>query len=86
MKRKIFLGMALLICALLLFPTVVIGFVEENMEVDKKVWNGVAWVDSINAHVGDIVRFNITFTYHKTDHPTAAYFHNLFSKVKVFIH
>ena len=30
--------------------------------VDKNVWNGSAWVDTINATVGETIRFNITIS------------------------
>ena len=35
----------------------------ESLEVNKRVWNGIAWVDEITAKVGDTVRFNITISY-----------------------
>jgi len=36
-----------------------------TIEVDKKIWSGTAWVDTINADIFDIVQFNITITYHE---------------------
>jgi len=35
----------------------------ESLEVNKRVWNGIAWVEEIMAKVGDTVRFNITISY-----------------------
>ncbi|RLF26029.1 MAG: hypothetical protein DRN01_05615, partial [Thermoplasmata archaeon] len=32
------------------------------IQVDKKAWNGSAWVDTINATVGETIRFNITIS------------------------
>lgn len=40
-------------------------------EFKKEVWNGSAWVESINANLGDTIRFRITAVYHPTDHPNA---------------
>jgi len=31
-----------------------------DIEIEKTVWNGTAWNDSITANIGDTVRFNIT--------------------------
>ena len=40
-----------------------------GLTVEKTVWDGEEWVDSITADYGDDVRFNITITYHKTADP-----------------
>jgi fimbrial isopeptide formation D2 family protein/uncharacterized repeat protein (TIGR01451 family) len=39
-----------------------------NLVCNKTVWNPISqhWVEEINAHIGDTVRFNITITYHGT--------------------
>jgi len=37
----------------------------QPIDVSKKVWNGSEWADEINAQPEEIVRFNITITYHK---------------------
>jgi uncharacterized repeat protein (TIGR01451 family) len=39
---------------------VVTGEVKPGIEVEKTVWDGNAWVDKINAGIGDIVEFNST--------------------------
>ena len=32
-------------------------YIEPTMEVTKTVWNGTAWVDELDAYVGDTIRF-----------------------------
>jgi uncharacterized repeat protein (TIGR01451 family)/fimbrial isopeptide formation D2 family protein len=76
--NKIYSSFIVMIIILSLsFPTIVIGNNIDNLEVNKRVWDGVEWVESIAANVGDIVRFNITITYHKTNHPNATYCRNI---------
>ena len=38
----------------------VTGEVKRGIEVEKTVWDGNAWVDKINASIGDTVKFNST--------------------------
>ena len=45
----------------------------EELDIEKKVYDGVNWVDQIEAELEDIVSFKITITYHKTTHPNAVY-------------
>ena len=52
-----------MISALLIAPTSVISIEEENLDVSKKVWDGINWVESINAEIEDVVIFNITIIY-----------------------
>ena len=33
--------------------------------VNKKVWNGTDWAETVTSYYGEIVTFNITITYHK---------------------
>ncbi len=76
MKRKTYIS--LIIGLLMIASTFVVGTVNANqnttsssvpdcngLEVTKKVWNGTAWVDSIDAEIGETIRFNITITYHQ---------------------
>ena len=35
-----------------------------RLDVEKKVWNGLHWVNSIDANIGDTVQFKITLTYY----------------------
>jgi uncharacterized repeat protein (TIGR01451 family)/fimbrial isopeptide formation D2 family protein len=47
------------------FEDTAIVIVDEPKILEKKVWNDIKdeWVESINAEIGDIVRFNITVRY-----------------------
>jgi len=45
--------------------TVMVEEDQEEIEVDKQVWNGTAWAESIkNVGKGDILQFKITVTYY----------------------
>jgi len=35
------------------------------IEVSKTIWDGVEWVDTITAQIDDIIKFNITITFHE---------------------
>jgi fimbrial isopeptide formation D2 family protein len=37
-----------------------------TIEVDKKIWSGTAWVDTINADIDDIAQFKIRVTFHES--------------------
>ena len=46
-------------------------------DVDKYVWDGEEWVDTVEVEIGDMVKFQLNFTYKKTDHPNAYYCRNI---------
>lgn len=85
MKRKTRISLMLALLMVVSTFTVVgsLGTVNTNTEncpkgdIDftKTVWNVSIWDESINAEIGDTVRFNITLTYYK--HPDNPYDWNL---------
>jgi len=36
-----------------------------DVEISKKIWDGIDWVDSITANIDDIIIFNITITFYE---------------------
>jgi len=44
-----------------------------SLVVEKKVFNGVSWVDEIQANIGDTVQFKITITYYNITDPARAH-------------
>lgn len=75
MKKQNILVVTLLITIFLInsmFGAVAIDKGSTNLDslvVEKKVYNGSGWVDSINANLGDIVTFRITATYYNITDP-----------------
>jgi len=75
MKHKKLLVITLVISALLIgstLPGIAYNIGKSNvqsLEVVKEVFDGVDWVDSIDANFGDLVEFKITITYHNVTAP-----------------
>ena len=74
MKRKV--EISLLLTLLMVFSTFAVVGSSEKIEeecpmgcvdFDKKVFDGEGWVESIEVETDDVVRFNLSVTYHK--HP-----------------
>jgi uncharacterized repeat protein (TIGR01451 family)/fimbrial isopeptide formation D2 family protein len=76
MKKQNILVVTLLITVFLInsmFSVIAIDIGPTNVDslvVVKEVYNGVAWVDSINANISDIVTFRITVTYYNITDPS----------------
>jgi len=83
MKRKT--GISLTMALLMIVSTFAVGAANVSInddpqpgffsfgEVVKEVLVGDEWVDSIDAEIGDTLRFRINVTYHKTDHENATH-------------
>ena len=75
MKRRIS-GISLIIALLMIVPVFSVGVSSlegeyEFGEVEKVIYDGEEWVEVYTAELGEVVHFNMTFTYYKTDHPQA---------------
>jgi len=50
------------------------SFNSSPLSINKKIWNGSAWVDSLGVKVNDTVRFNLTISYDELIDPTLGYY------------
>jgi len=78
MKRKA--GISLTVALLMVVSTFTVGAFNVSTnetypfgDIVKEVFDGENWVDSIEAEIGDTLRFRINVTYYKTDHENATY-------------
>jgi len=69
MNKKYIIFCTLVISCLMLgsmisIPSINAETLVGNLDVEKKVWNGSDWVNSISAEQGDVVQFKITISYY----------------------